>query len=207
VSVLDPLACDRARIARDRRFDGQFFTGVKTTGIYCRPICPVKPARSANVRYFPSAAAAERAGFLPCLRCCPEAAPGTLAWDGPAAILSRALQLVDRGYLDEHAVAELAGELAVGVRQLNRIFARHLGASPLRVAHTHRVQTAKRLLAETRLPITQVALPRGSRACDGLTPRSARRTVGRPHTSDGPVAVILRVHRAASCCAWPIGRH
>ena len=161
VPVLDPLACDRARIARDQRFDGQFFTGVKTTGIYCRPVCPVKPARSANVRFFPSAAAAECAGFRPCLRCCPEAAPGTLAWDGSAAILSRALQLVDRGYLDEHTVAELAGELTVGPRQLNRIFARHLGASPLRVAHTHRVQTAKRLLTETRLPITQIAFASG----------------------------------------------
>jgi AraC family transcriptional regulator of adaptative response / DNA-3-methyladenine glycosylase II len=119
VPVLDPLVCDRARMARDRRFDGQFFTGVKTTGIYCRPICPVKPARSTNVCFFPSAAAAERAGFRPCLRCCPESAPGTLAWDGSVAILSRALLLVDRGYLDEHCIAELAAELTVGPRQLH----------------------------------------------------------------------------------------
>src|SRR3954454_2985256 len=110
---LDFAECDRARVARDSNYDGRFFTGVLTTGIYCRPVCPVKPARSANVRFFPSAAAAERAGFRPCLRCCPEAPPGTPAWDGSAAIVPRALELIERGYLDEHRVTDLAEQLLV----------------------------------------------------------------------------------------------
>src|SRR6184192_3664997 len=99
--VLDSKTCDRARIARDPRFDGWFYTGVKTTRIYCRPTCPVKPARSANVVFFPTAAAAERAGFRPCLRCRPEAAPGTPAWRGAAASVTRALQLIESGFLDD----------------------------------------------------------------------------------------------------------
>src|SRR5262245_52930653 len=97
--ALDARRCDRARLARDARFDGRFFTGVLTTRIYCRPTCPVKPPRSANVVFFPTAAAAERAGFRPCLRCRPEAAPGTPAWRGAAATVSRALRLIERGFL------------------------------------------------------------------------------------------------------------
>ncbi len=91
-AALDPKICDRARLARDSRFDGAFYTGVKTTRIYCRPTCPVKPAKSKNVVFFPTAAAAERAGFRPCLRCRPETAPGTPAWRGAAATVSRALR-------------------------------------------------------------------------------------------------------------------
>ena len=165
--MLDPLACDRARIARDWRFDGQFFTGVKTTGIYCRPICPVKPARSANVCFFASAAAAERAGFRPCLRCCPEAAPGTLAWDGSATILSRALQLVDRGYLDEHTVAELAGELTVGGASAES----HLCSAPRCVAASGRPYASR--------PDGQTAADRNgaadhaNRVCLGLLERAS----------------------------------
>src|SRR5438874_11802953 len=97
--ALDPRACDRARLARDRRFDGRFFTGVLTTRIYCRPTCPVKPAKSRNVVFFPTAAAAELAGFRPCLRCRPEPAPGTPAWRGAAARVTRALRLIDSGSL------------------------------------------------------------------------------------------------------------
>src|SRR5262249_352194 len=99
--ALDRRRCDRARIARDARFDGRFFTGVLTTRIYCRPTCPVKPAKSRNVIFFPTAAAAERAGFRPCLRCRPETAPGTPAWRGAAASVSRAMRLIERGYLDD----------------------------------------------------------------------------------------------------------
>src|SRR5437762_6645176 len=99
---LDVAECERARVARDPRFDGRFFTGVRTTGIYCRPICPVRPARSENVRFFATAAAAERAGFRPCLRCRPETAPGSPAWRGSGATVSRALALIKNGFLDEH---------------------------------------------------------------------------------------------------------
>src|SRR5262245_852219 len=100
-AALDAKACDRARLARDARFDGRFFTGVLTTRIYCRPTCPVKPARSANVLFFPTAAAAERAGFRPCLRCRPETAPGSPAWRGAASTVSRALRLIDGRFLDD----------------------------------------------------------------------------------------------------------
>lgn len=153
--------CDRARVARDPRFDGRFFTGVRTTRVYCRPTCPVKPAKSRNVTFFATAAAAERAGFRPCLRCRPEAAPGTPAWRGAAATVSRALRLIDRGFLDEHSVDDLGDTLGVGARHLRRLFLRHAGASPRAVAGTRRVQRAKSLLDETTMPMAAVAFAAG----------------------------------------------
>ena len=153
--------CDRARVARDRRFDGRFFTGVRTTRVYCRPVCPVKPAKSCNVTFFATAAAAERAGFRPCLRCRPEAAPGTPAWYGAAATVSRGLRLIERGFLDEHSVDVLGDALGVGARHLRRLFLRHAGASPRAVAATRRVQRAKTLLDETAMPIAAVAFAAG----------------------------------------------
>jgi AraC family transcriptional regulator of adaptative response / DNA-3-methyladenine glycosylase II len=161
MAPLDFAVCDRARLARDRRFDGRFFTGVRTTGIYCRPVCPVKPAKSANVSFFPSAAAAERAGFRPCLRCRPETAPGSPAWQGSRTSVARALRLIETGFLDRASVGDLAGRLGMGARHLARLFQKHLGAPPLAVARTLRVQRAKRLLDETDLPVTQVALEAG----------------------------------------------
>jgi len=158
---LEWSTCDRARIARDPRFDGWFFTGVLTTGVYCRPTCPVRPARSRNVVFFPTASAAERAGFRPCLRCRPEAAPGTPAWRGAAATVSRALKLIDRGFLDEKSVDELADTLGVGARHLRRLFLKHAGASPLAAASTRRVQRAKTLLDETAMPISAIAFAAG----------------------------------------------
>ena len=148
-------------MARDRRFDGRFFTGVLTTKIYCRPICPVRPARSANVRFYPSAPAAELAGFRPCLRCRPEAAPGSPAWRGSSTSVSRGLALIDRGFLDDHGLAELAAALGMGPRHLTRLFVQHCGAAPGAVARTRRVQVAKRLLDETALRMTDVALAAG----------------------------------------------
>jgi len=163
--MLDPAQCDRARLARDRRFDGRFFTGVRTTGVYCRPVCPVRPAKSANVTFFPSAAAAERAGFRPCLRCRPETAPGSPAWQGSRSSVARALRLIEGGALDgargRSGVEALAERLGMGARQLARLFRKHLGAPPVAVARTLRVQRAKRLLDATDLPVTQVALEAG----------------------------------------------
>jgi len=120
---LDPEALDRARMSRDPRFDGKFFIAVTSTGIYCRPICPSRYAKRAHVRFFGSPAAAEAAGFRPCLRCRPEAAPGTPAWLGTAAVVRRALRLIDAGALDEGSVATLAGRLGIGPRHLLRLFA------------------------------------------------------------------------------------
>jgi len=162
VGALDWRTCDRARVTRDRRFDGRFFTGVLTTRIYCRPVCPVKPAQSRNVVFFPTAAAAERGGFRPCLRCRPEAAPGTPAWRGAAATVSRALRLIERGFLDDgKGVEDLADTLGMTPRHLRRLFERHAGASPTAVATTRRVQRAKTLLDETTLPVSAIAFAAG----------------------------------------------
>jgi len=159
---LDWKRCDRARVARDARFDGRFFTGVLTTRIYCRPTCPVKPAQSRNVVFFPTAAAAEAAGFRPCLRCRPETAPGTPAWRGAAATVSRALRLIERGFLDDgKTVEDLAGTLGMTTRHLRRLFDRYAGASPRAVATTRRVQRAKRLIDETAMPMSEVAFAAG----------------------------------------------
>jgi AraC family transcriptional regulator of adaptative response/methylated-DNA-[protein]-cysteine methyltransferase len=159
--MLDFALCDRARTARDRRYDGRFFTGVRTTGIYCRPVCPVKPAQSRNVRFFPSAAAAEQAGFRPCLRCRPETAPFSPAWRGSGATVTRAMRMIAAGFLDDHAVDALATRLGIGARHLVRLFQTHAGTTPLAVAKTCRVQRAKRLLDDPALSITEIAFAAG----------------------------------------------
>lgn len=159
--MLDFDTCDRARLRRDARYDGLFFTGVKTTGIDCRPVCPVKPALTRNVLYFPSAPAAERAGFRPCLRCRPETAPFCPAWNGTKTTVERALKLIDDRALDADPVDHLAARLGVGTRHLARLFQKHIGASPLQTAKTFRVQRAKRLLNETDLPMTEIAFRAG----------------------------------------------
>jgi AraC family transcriptional regulator, regulatory protein of adaptative response / methylated-DNA-[protein]-cysteine methyltransferase len=185
--ALDAKTCDRARLARDRRFDGRFVTGVLTTRIYCRPTCPVKPAKSRNVVFFPTAAAAERAGFRPCLRCRPEAAPGTPAWRGAAASVTRGVRLITRGFLDNgQSVEGLADALGMTTRHLRRLFVRYAGASPNEVAATARVQRAKRLVDETALPMSEVAFAAGFgsirrfntafRAVYGRPPTAVRRT-------------------------------
>jgi AraC family transcriptional regulator of adaptative response / DNA-3-methyladenine glycosylase II len=158
---LDGEICERARQARDPRFDGRFFIGVLTTGVYCRPICPVRPPKAVNVRFFPSAAAAAGAGFRPCLRCRPESSPGTAAWHGTGASVARALRLIDEGALDHASVEDLAARIGMGARHLSRLFLRHVGATPIRVAQTRRLHLAKKLLDETDLPVTQIAYAAG----------------------------------------------
>jgi AraC family transcriptional regulator of adaptative response / DNA-3-methyladenine glycosylase II len=158
---LDHDACYRAISTRDTRFDGRLFTGVKTTGIYCRPICPARTPKSQNVTFFPTAAAAQAAGFRPCLRCRPETSPDLGAWRGAANTVSRALALIETGALDADDVDALADRLGVGQRQLRRLFRQHLGASPIAVAQTRRVLLAKQLIHETRLPMAEVAMASG----------------------------------------------
>ena len=159
--LLAPEICERARRKRDARFDGRFFIGVKTTGIYCRPICPAPTANERNVLYFASAAAAHEAGFRPCLRCRPEAAPGSPAWLGTESSVRRALRMIEDGALDEGSVEGLAARLGMGERHLRRLFLEHLGATLLSVARTRRVHTAKSLLDQTALPMTEIALAAG----------------------------------------------
>lgn len=158
---LDFKLCERARQLRDPRFDGRFFIAVTSTGIYCRPICPAPSSKRANVRYYPTAAAAAEAGFRPCLRCRPEAAPGTPAWLGTSATVNRGLRLIAEGALDDGNVDLLAKRLGVGARHLHRLFVRHLGASPLAVAQTRRLHFAKKLLDETNLSMAEVAFAAG----------------------------------------------
>lgn len=153
--------CERARIARDPLYDGRFFIGVRTTRIYCRPVCPARPAKPQNVRFYPSAAAAEAAGFRPCLRCRPETAPFSPAWKGSLATVERAVRLIEQGALDDSDVETLAARLGVGGRHLARLFRKHLGASPLQVAQTARVQRAKRLLDSTDLAMSEIAFRAG----------------------------------------------
>jgi AraC family transcriptional regulator of adaptative response / DNA-3-methyladenine glycosylase II len=153
----------RAFQSHDARFDGRVFVGVTSTGIYCRPICPARPPKFDNCRFFASAAAAQEAGFRPCLRCRPEIAPDLAFWRGTANTVSRALALIADGALDgeDRDVETLAERLGVGGRQLRRLFQRHLGASPIAVAQTRRVLFAKQLLHDTHLSMAEVALASG----------------------------------------------
>jgi AraC family transcriptional regulator of adaptative response / DNA-3-methyladenine glycosylase II len=200
---LDRRALDRARISRDPRFDGRFFIAVLSTGIYCRPICPSPTSKSTNVVYYATAAAAAEAGFRPCLRCRPEAAPGTPAWLGTSAVVRRALRLIHDGALDDASVEDLALRVGVGSRHLHRLFVRHVGASPIAVAQTRRLHFAKRLLDETHLSMTGIALAAGfgslRRFNDafqrtyGKSPRELRRQRGDGSQPVGRDEVVLKL--------------
>lgn len=186
---------ERARLSRDARFDGHFFVGVKTTGIYCRPVCPANAPKSENVTFYPTAAAASEAGLRPCLRCRPECAPGTPAWSGSSTTVQRGLRLIADGALDDGDVEQLATRLGVTGRHLRRLFTQHLGASPLAVAHTQRLHFAKRLIDQTALPMADVAIASGFgstrrfndafRNTYGRSPRDLRRRCGAPKSTGG----------------------
>lgn len=158
---LDLQTCSRARLSRDPRFDGKFFIAVLGSRVYCRPICPAPTAKEKNCRYFATAAAAAEAGFRPCLRCRPECSPGTPAWIGTSNTVSRALRLIGESGLEDGGIENLAERVGIGSRHLRRLFIRHLGASPSAVAQTRRLQFAKKLIDETRLPMSEVALASG----------------------------------------------
>jgi AraC family transcriptional regulator, regulatory protein of adaptative response / DNA-3-methyladenine glycosylase II len=159
----DREVCYRALESWDSRFDGLFYVGVRSTGIYCRPICPARTPKFSNCYFYGSAAAAQDAGFRPCLRCRPETAPDLASWRGTSNTVSRALALIEEGALDGDgaSVEKLADRLGIGERQLRRLFLQHLGASPVSVAQTRRVLFAKQLIHETRMPMTEVAVAAG----------------------------------------------
>jgi AraC family transcriptional regulator of adaptative response / DNA-3-methyladenine glycosylase II len=199
----DADLCYRAVASRDVRFDGRFFTGVTTTGVYCRPICPARTPRPDHCRFFACAAAAEAAGFRPCLRCRPESAPGTPAWRGTSATVARALRLITEGALDKGSVADLADRLGIGSRHLRRLFADHLGASPLAIALTRRLHFARMLIGQTRLSMAHVALSAGfgsirrfnaavGRAY-GLAPSALRRSLSADQRIESSGALTLRL--------------
>ena len=182
--TLDPAACYPALKARDPRFDGTFFVGVSTTGIYCRPVCPARLPRRERCAFFPSAAQAERAGFRACLRCRPELAPGHGAVDARSRLARLATVRIEAGYLDVHSVDELSAALGVTPRHLHRTLVAELGLSPIDLAQSRRLALAKHLLHDTRLPVVDVAFAAGFsslrrfnavfRARFGRTPTSLR---------------------------------
>ena len=185
MDMLPHDVCYRALATRDPRFDGRLFVGITTTGIYCRPICPARSAKAENCRFFASAAAAQSAGFRPCLRCRPEISPDAAAWRGTSNTVSRALTLIAEGGFDGDAcVGALAARLGVGERQLRRLFDKHLGAPPIAVAQTRRILFAKQLIQDTELPMSAVAEASGFgsvrrfndafRKLYGRTPRELR---------------------------------
>ncbi len=199
--LLPPSAtCEQARLSRDPRFDGVFFTAVRTTGIYCRPVCPAPPPKAANVEYFANAASAEAAGYRPCLRCRPELSPAEGSWRRGDDLVARATRLIEDGFLDEAPVAALAGRLHVGERHLRRLFGAQLGTGPKQVHATRRLLFAKQLLTETRLPVTDVALASGFgslrrfnaafRGAYGLAP-SRIRQCDELHAAPGPLVLRL----------------
>lgn len=159
--MLDFDSCNAARLRRDPAFDGLFFTAVRTTKIYCRPVCPVRQPLTKNVCYYPTAPAAEQAGYRPCLRCRPESAPFCPAWNGTRTTVERALRLIEEGALDRNNVENLATRLGIGPRQLARLFKRHLGASPTQTAVTVRMQRAKRFLDSSDLSMAEIACRSG----------------------------------------------
>ena len=159
--TLDSTTCYRALRARDARFDGRFFVAVSSTRIYCRPVCTVKPPRLENCRFYPSAAAAEVAGYRPCLRCRPELAPGNASVDATTRVAQAAASLIEDRTLDAEGLVALASRLGITDRHLRRAFGTEFGVSPVEFAQTQRLLLAKRLLTDTGLPVTEVAFASG----------------------------------------------
>lgn len=202
-TTLDLRICERARRARDPRFDGLFFIAVTSTRIFCRTVCPVPAPKAQNVRYYDSAAAAAAAGFRPCLRCRPEAAPGSPLHRAKSDLVAGALRLIEQGALDAGSLPALAARVGVGERHLRRVFAQELGASPLEVAAMRRLLFAKQLLGETQLPMTAVAEAAGYAslrrfnaaflATYGRAPREIRRGRAAADADAAPGTLALRL--------------
>lgn len=200
---LKPDICWQAIYSRDPRFDGKFFVAAVKTGIYCRPICPVPFAKPNNIELFPCAAAAEAAGYRPCRRCHAESSPGTPAWLGTSAVVSRALRLIWEGALDANSVDELAERVGIGSRQLRRLFLQHLGVPPIKVASTHRVHFARNLIEQTDMPMAEIALNAGFRSLRqfnhalrtivGQSPTDLRRLGDKSRASCRPAELVMRL--------------
>lgn len=198
--------CYRAVSSKDPRFDGWFFTAVTSTGIYCRPSCPAATPRARNVRFYPTAAAAQQAGFRACKRCRPDATPGSPEWDGRADVVARAMRLIADGVVDRGGVPGLAGELGYSVRQLERLLVAEVGAGPVALARAQRAQTARLLVETTALSMAEVAFASGFssirqfndtlRAVFAAAPSALRAGAARVSArsaDSGPGALVLRL--------------
>jgi AraC family transcriptional regulator of adaptative response / DNA-3-methyladenine glycosylase II len=199
---MDPDVCYRAVQARDARFDGLFFIAVRTTRIFCRPVCPARTPLRRNVEFFANAAAAQAAGYRPCLRCRPEVSPDLPVWAGTSATVNRALRLIDEGALDRGSTGELAGRLGLTDRHLRRLFIEHVGAAPVVVAQTRRTLFAKKLITETSLPFAEIAFQAGfaslrrfneaMRAVYSRNPKELRRRVLTPANGESGIKLRLQ---------------
>lgn len=185
--MLDPEDCYARLCRRDPRADGEFFVAVRSTRIYCRPICPARTPLRRNVTFFAAAAAAHAAGYRPCLRCRPESAPQSPAWIGTLASINRALSLIEEGFLTRGSVDELAGSPGMTARHLRRLFELHVGTGPSRVEQTRRIHLAKKLLHETALSVTEIAFAAGFGSVRRFN-ESFRGMFGRPPPRCGATA-------------------
>ena len=205
--IEDPDHCYQAAQSKDARFDGQFFCAVTSTGIYCRPSCPARTPKRENMRFYATAAAAQQAGFRACLRCRPDATPGSPEWNVRADVVARAMRLIRDGVVDREGVEGLAGRLGYSTRQLNRLITAEVGTGPLALARAQRSQTARVLLETTDLPVSHVAFAAGFasvRQCNdtvrqtfadtpsGLRARAARTALGRRYKRE-PAAQAIRL--------------
>ncbi|MCZ6657087.1 MAG: helix-turn-helix domain-containing protein [Gammaproteobacteria bacterium] len=208
----EPNICERARLSRDPRFDGRFVVGVLTTGIYCRPVCPARPPAKHNVRYYATPAAAQDAGFRPCLRCRPEAARRLPEWTVSSQTVVKGLRLIDAGFLNDHSVGEMAERLNLSSRQLNRVFSSEVGATPASLGSAHRLQLAKRLIDHGGMSLANVAMQAGYgsvrrfndaiKATFGRPPSTLRRH--RQRASDEPLELHLAVRQPYNA-SWVFG--
>jgi AraC family transcriptional regulator of adaptative response / DNA-3-methyladenine glycosylase II len=206
----DVERCVRAVQSKDARFDGWFFTAVLTTGIYCRPSCPVVPPKVANMRFYPSAAAAQQAGFRACKRCRPDASPGSPEWNQRADLVARAMRLIADGVIDRDGVSGLASRLGYSTRQIERQLHAELGAGPLALARAHRAQTARLLVETSTLPMSDIAFAAGFasirtfndtvREVFALSPTELRHRVRRGHPAATSGALSLRLPFRSPLC-------
>jgi AraC family transcriptional regulator, regulatory protein of adaptative response / DNA-3-methyladenine glycosylase II len=207
--IEDPDRCYQAAQSKDARFDGVFFIGVTSTGIYCRPSCPARTPKRENVRFYPSAAAAQQAGFRACLRCRPDATPGSPEWNLRADVVARAMRLIRDGVIDREGVEGLARRLGYSVRQLNRVVTAEIGTGPLAIARAQRGQTARLLLETTDLPIAHVAFAAGFasvRQCNetmqqifALTPSGLRGRVSKAAARSRTDGATQGIHLRLPC--------
>lgn len=225
---LDPKILYKALRSRDKRFDGRFYVGVRTTGIYCRPVCPARPLQK-NVSFYRSQAEAEGAGFRPCLRCRPDLSPSSPQWHGTAAVVSRALRMISEGAADGVSIEKFAESLGVSGRHLRRLFDEHVGAAPVDVAASKRLHLARLLLSQTSLPVTRIAFASGFQSIRrfnhafqaryGRSPRAFRGldgAAGDEHVFEIPVLLpydwdsilgFLRAHHALGVEGFAEGRY
>ena len=207
----DPERCYEAAKSKDARFDGWFFCGVTSTGIYCRPSCPARTPKRENMRFYATAAAAQQAGFRACLRCRPDATPGSPEWNNRADVVARAMRLIRDGIVDREGVEGLSRRLGYSTRQLNRLITDEVGSGPLALARAQRCQTARVLLETTELPVAHIAFAAGFasvRQCNDTirqvfadTPSGLRARAAQVRS--GAVELRRRLPRRASVCASP----